>query len=725
MEQRPSTTVRYTALLAILLALLTLESSVSVWAQDFFFRRTQLSDAVQVDEAPNNTLAHLERIDAFIGDQQWNEVVDALNRVTAESGDKLLPLTVTSDARDDLDQPGGSRRYVPVSLWCQMRLAMTSQNAPEVLKLYRSQVDPLAKSWFDQSKDTHDEVLLKRIVNELFCSSYGDDALLTLGEIALERGQPATARAYWQRISPQLRAGKIPLVDVTDVRIEEQADEEQVTLASGLRTSNGRPLWMEHQLHPELEVAKFAEGGELSYAFPAYPDTDLNLADVRARLVLASILAGASSRAEFELQLLGELHPDAQGTLSGKQVNYQAALTALLEESRDWTQTPKNPNWPTFANNVERNAISRTRIDVAGTPAWSFPLGERLAIDESSFVSSGIGRRIAETSKGLLSFHPIVVDDIVLITDVIPSPQERDYPHWITRVRAYDLNSGQPAWPKRRRGEVQDEGVVQQSRPFAVRYTDRSRWGVPRFTMSSHGRYLFARLGSPVTSGPRDDLPIEGHDQIVVMDLAQQGKMLWSPIEPEDDFAFEGPPISDGDGLYIAMRRTLSQPQAYVAAFDLKTGQPRWKTWLSAAESPALGRSEEVTHNLLTLHDEVLYCNTNLGAVAAVDAASGKVQWLTAYQRANFDPEKNGEPATNFQRDLHPCLYWRGLLLVAPSDCHDLLCLEASTGQLLWSVPARDIVHLLGVTDEGKLLASGNRLWWIDVETGRITARFP
>ena len=243
--------------------------------------------------------------------------------------------------------------------------------------------------------------------------------------------------------------------------------------------------------------------------------------------------------------------------------------------------------------------------------------------------------------------------------------------------------------------------------------------------MSSHGRYLFARLGSPVTSSPRDDLPIEGHDQIVAMDLAQQGKMLWSPIEPEDDFAFEGPPISDGDGLYIAMRRTLSQPQAYVAAFDLKTGQPRWKTWLSAAESPALGRSEEVTHNLLTLHDGVLYCNTNLGAIAAVDASSGKTRWLIAYQRANFDPEKNGEPATNFQRDLNPCIYWRGLLLVAPSDCHDLLCLEASTGQLLWSIPARDIIHLFGVTDDGKLLASGNRLWWIDAQTGRITARFP
>jgi len=696
------------------LALLTCCGPAPLAAQNFFFRRTQLSDAVQVDEASATTLAHLERIDAFLGDEQWNEVIDTLNRVMAESGEKLVPLDDTGDVRDDPEFPGGSQRYVPLSHWCQLRLAWMADTAPEVLRLYRAQVDPLARSWYEEAMEDYDEARLQRIVDELFCSSYGDDALLALGEIALERGEPATARAHWQRISPKLRAAPL------EVATSEAEDSAAESLAL-----NARPLWNTHLQHSQRSPADLVADAKLSSAYLAYPDTDLNLAGVRARLALASIYEGSTERAEFELELLKQLHPDAQGTLSGETVNYHAALTELLEESRRWPALEAESDWPTFAENANRNARAAQHIDIAGTPTWSFPLGVRLSIRESSLISSGIGSRIGETADGLLSVHPIVVGDVVWLCDVVPSSRQHDFPHWVTRVRAYDLHTGKPAWSTRGRDASEDAGLVQQSRPFPVRYTDRSRWGVPRFTMSSHGRYVFARIGSPVTSGPRDDLPIEGRDQLIAMDQRQQGKLLWGPIDPEGDFAFEGAPLSDGDRLYVAMRRSLAQPQAYVAAFDLKTGQPRWRTWLSAAESPALGRNEEVTHNLLTLHDGVLYCNTNLGAVAAVDAADGKILWLTAYRRANFDPEKSGEPATNFQRDRNPCVYWRGLLLVAPSDCHDLLCLEAATGQLLWSLPARDIIHVLGVNDDGKLLAGGNRLWWIEAQTGNILARFP
>lgn len=684
-------------------------------AQAPFFRRTQLSDGVQVDEANSATLAHLERIDALLGDKQFNEVVDLLSRMMSENGDKLIALAGAGDERDDLQQPGGSRRYMPLSQWCQMRLALLADEAPQVLRLYRARIDPLAKRWYEQAMRDDDEALLKRIADELFCSSYGDDALFALGEIALERGQPATARAYWGRLSPQLRAGAISAPSKGADAVE----------ADAAQNANARPLWNEHLRRPKLELKELIGQAKTSPAHVAYPDTDLNLAEVRARLALASIYEGSLDRAAFELEVLQQLHPGAKGKLNGKTVDLHAALAALLEESRRWPARAERSGWPTFAANADRNAIAPGAVDVGGVPAWSFPLGQRLAIDESSLVASGIGARIGESADGLLSVHPIVVGDVVWLSDIAPAPQEREYPHWMTRVRAYDLRTGQPAWPKRGRSSEEDEGVVQQSRPFVARYSDRFRWGAPRLTMSSRGRYVFARIGSPVTMRPGDDLPIEGRDQIVALDLEQQGKLLWEPISPHDDFAFEGPPISDGDGLYVALRRSQTQPQSYVAAYDLKTGQPRWRTWLSAAESPALGRSEEVTHNLLTLHDGVIYCNTNLGAVAAVEAASGKIKWLTVYQRANFDPEKNGEPASNFQRDLNPCVYWNGLLLVAPSDSHDLLCLEAATGQLLWSLPARDIIHLLGVSDDGNLLAGGNRLWWIDAQTGRTLARFP
>ncbi len=678
--------------------------------QDLFFRRTQLSDAVQFDLAPTSARIHLDRIDALIADEQWDEVVETLRRVSAEHGDKLIALPTSSDGRDSLAQLGGSERYVPLADVCQLRLAMLARQGPAALRLYRSQVDPLARRWLEKATAERDEALLRRIVDEMFTSSVGDESLYALGDIALERGEPALARAYLERISPELRAGTFPIA----------SDEEGKPIYA-----SGRPLWIEHRQQPKLDLESLTRDAQPSAAFLAYPDTDLNLADVRARLALASIMEGSHERAEFELEILKKLQPSAKGKLAGKSVDYHAALSALLKASRDWPSPDLRRDWPTFAGNDRRNARAPAEIDIAGTPVWSFALGDRFTMDPSLQLASGIGTRVAEDADGLLCVHPIVAGDVILLTDVIAAPQERDFPHWITRVRAYDMKTGQPAWLKGRTDDADDAGVVQQSRPFVVGYTDRRRWGVPRLTMSSHGRYAFARIGSPATMRPRDDLPVEGHDQIIALDLQQQGKLLWKPLEPDEHFAFEGSPVSDGTSLFVAMRHTQAQPQAFVAAYDLKTGQPRWRTWICAAESPALGHSEEVTHNLLTLHDGVIYFNTNLGAVAAVNADNGKILWATRYRRADFDSGVSGEAATNFQRDLNPCVYWRGLLFAASSDCKDLLCIEAASGQLLWSTPAGDIVHLLGVSDDGKLLASGRRLWWIDAETGITTARYP
>ena len=102
------------------------------------------------------------------------------------------------------------------------------------------------------------------MADEFFLSSWGDEACFALGEIALEQGDFEQARWCWERISPELR------------------------------TPAGLPLWRA-ALKSGESLAKgkgeTASGVQGAAAWLAYPDTDLNLADVRARLVLASIMA--------------------------------------------------------------------------------------------------------------------------------------------------------------------------------------------------------------------------------------------------------------------------------------------------------------------------------------------------------------------------------------------------------------------------------------------------
>ena len=75
-------------------------------------------------------------------------------------------------------------------------------------------------------------------------------------------------------------------------------------------------------------------------------------------------------------------------------------------------------------------------------------------------------------------------------------------------------------------------------------------------------------------------------------------------------------------------------------------------------------------------------------------------------------------------RDLTPCIWHAGRLFVAPGDCDGVLALNAASGQVLWSTDlpqgALDATQLLGVAGN-HLIASGRRLWWFDVQNGRVS----
>ena len=72
---------------------------------------------------------------------------------------------------------------------------------------------------------------------------------------------------------------------------------------------------------------------------------------------------------------------------------------------------------------------------------------------------------------------------------------------------------------------------------------------------------------------------------------------------------------------------------------------------------------------------------------------------------------------------LTPCLYHGGIVIVAPSDSEELMALDALSGSVLWKRTLGDrIRHLLGVAD-GRLIVSGNQLWGLDVEPGRVQWR--
>ena len=643
----------------------------------------ELSPEVRIDEADRDARAQLERITALAGNENWQEAVDGLRKLLASHGRQLTAQ--------------GERRFVNLANECHRRLAALPR---EALALYRERVDPVARRQLEVASRARDEEALVQLVAEMFTSSYGDDALNLLGAMALERGDYDLARSRWEQISPALRTGN-------------WTENELVT-----ETRPGLPLWTAFRGVPIQEqwedIKPLFDQPATSSERLVYPDTDLQLADIRARLVLCSILEGHTQRAAIEFALFKQLHPNARGRLAGREVVYAAALAKLAKQSDTWPLLATSTEWTTFAGTRDRSQIAPRELDI-GAIASGYPI----TLDHTPRSNPAIAirrgfrpRRIGEDHERLLSYHPIIVDGRIFTCDA-------------SRVMAYDLETGKPAW---------GNATIYEDDEFADAADSTTRCvGVPRYTLSVQGNRLFARLGLPATSRPTARASHGHSSSIVCLDLAAEGRLVWKLPKREDEaefekarWAFEGPPISDGSRVYVGMRRSGVRPEVHVACYDAGSGRMLWRRFICAAETPARGQESECTHLLLTLHRDRLFCNSNLGAVASLNTQDGAIHWLATYPRG-----LSGQlltPAAHWYRDLNPCIYHRGIVFVGPTDSPHLFAFDAAEGQLLWQTVAmppemgRDPIHLLGVA-QNHLIVSGRQLWWIDIYTGKFVAR--
>ncbi|HEV3121214.1 MAG TPA: PQQ-binding-like beta-propeller repeat protein, partial [Isosphaeraceae bacterium] len=167
------------------------------------------------------------------------------------------------------------------------------------------------------------------------------------------------------------------------------------------------------------------------------------------------------------------------------------------------------------------------------------------------------------------------------------------------------------------------------------------------------------------------------------------------------------------------------QCTTYVACLDAETGAPLWVRFVFQGNSGfdnGMGAmfTADLNHRLLSLEGSTVYYQTNLGAVAALDAETGRVRWLATYPR-----QERGGGAAARGRDLNPAVVHNGLAIVAPEDNPRIFAFDAATGRLVWkSKPLKDVAHLLGVA-HGRLIATGDHVYSLDVRDGRIVRSWP
>ncbi len=255
--------------------------------------------------------------------------------------------------------------YIGLPEYCQRMLAKLPA---EVLEQYRQHADPLAAQWYREAIANRDSQKLQQLLDQMFCSSWGDDALLALGELALERGDYQSARTAWQRIR---------LV---------------------------------------------------------FPDTDLDLAMVEARLTLLSIREGDFTTAKDQLASLQKYHPKARGRMAGRDVVFAEYLAALLPQNN--TRQPSDSvarsyhklwsrTWNTNTMAVHPTVVGELLIfqDTAGVHALRLATGEPVMVENGMvlpadrLVSGRVWHPLTATNRYVFGAMPNALWGIDLARD--------------------------------------------------------------------------------------------------------------------------------------------------------------------------------------------------------------------------------------------------------------------------------------------------------------------
>lgn len=508
--------------------------------------------------------------------------------------------------------------------------------------------------------------------------------------------------AYRDRVDPQA-ADLIKRFEATgDLALLQRVADEFFASSSGDRA-------LEKLADRAMTMGKFAEAAAgFAQLLPdellgpkapedrlRYPGPKVDAPRVAAKRILALTLDGDLVGARRSLDALAAKHPQASGSLAGSNRPYVATLGEILGKPESFTPPPEDPEWQTFAGNPRRSKIARGPVDV-GDIQWSWTIKDDTPGAQNPFAREFGDERLPTEES--LPYHPILAGGSVVLAT------ERS-------LRSFNLETGkEDKWE-----EFQPDAAGQRSFDAIQN----------RFTLTAAGDHLFARTGVAIENQrfmiPRG--PVFGSTSRLFCYHLRTQRQLWevqaSGLANDGAVVFDGAPLVDGDNVFIALTRVDAMHYASVACLDRLTGKPKWRTLVCEATLETDDGGAPM-RNLLTYADGVVYYGTNLGAVAAIDGESGKLRWVATYPRG-----RRGGPrfAPTLAPDLNPAVYQQGRLFVAPSDAAGVYCFDAAAGRKLWEARV-PVQHILGV-GRGVLVVTGDRVWGIDIVTGKLKWYWP
>ncbi len=201
-------------------------------------------------------------------------------------------------------------------------------------------------------------------------------------------------------------------------------------------------------------------------------------------------------------------------------------------------------------------------------------------------------------------------------------------------------------------------------------------------------------------------------------------KRLWDHSEtleetPLQVASFPTPPAARRGTLYASAFLVRGFVQSWVAAFDARTGEPKWMTWLCSGQVEQTMFGEHAIEPLcspVVAGNDTVFHVTSFGAVVALEARTGRIKWMTEYEQIEVQAAQGYYPR---ERDIG----WRNcppvlvesddgtgsVLVITPLDSNFYYGLDAERGAVIWKEHRDDLQYLVGAAD-GKVVLAGNRM---------------
>ncbi|MGF1582132.1 MAG: PQQ-binding-like beta-propeller repeat protein [Gemmataceae bacterium] len=536
----------------------------------------------------------------------------------------------------------------------------------EQLQDYQATVEVLARKALEQGTATHSRSVLREAVRDFYAHPATAQALRLLGDLAFEKGDFGAAKQWWALLGP-----------------------------------------MDESVPSRL----------------IHPARQLDLGEVQARWVLATLFQGNQYRADKKIRSLKKLHPRVTLRLGGKQVNALDALENWMK--RDLSGVIERNSWTSVGGNLAHAyhipSFPASSLWVRGE-AWRVKLSqkqEKLNNKRNQPVLDRrkVGGKIAFGSKltesKLPRSYPILHNGSVIVsTD--------------SSVLAYDILDGKQRFAFRVPAEL-----------LGLPRDVRSRNGpVPRFVPAVEEERLFCVLGHRNFSDSDDNDGTKTKSLLVCLDFQKgknAGKLLWKQHaegSPKEQAVFSSDPIVFNERAYVIREQlTGFRWESWLVCYSVTSGEKLWDLPVLRSLQWAEPRRKIVRQPSLTLAGTVLVYCSNQGAIIGFDPTRGTRLWAVGYpshdeQRlplSSIGPSlllKTKEEPKVSVREFCPCIFADSRLFVAPTDTDRIYSLNPLTGRTLWERDRIQVVHLLGCHNGRLVFNTDNLVRAVDSESG-------